>query len=57
MRIDFSEKASPDVRSASLAHAPGKPGPIVLSEAELEHVSAAGSRQGVSSGMGIGLER
>src|SRR5690349_20429144 len=57
MRTDLSEEACPDVRSASLAPAPGEPGAIVPTEAVLEHVAAAGSRSGVSSGLRIGLER
>ncbi len=57
MRTDFSEEACPAMRPASLAPAPGDPGAIELTEAELELVWAAGSRSGVSSGLRIGLER
>jgi len=57
MRTDFSEEACPAMRPASLAPAPGEPGAIELTEAELELVWAAGSRSGVSSGLRIGLER
>ena len=38
MRTDFSEEACPAMRPASLAPAPGEPGAIELTEAELELV-------------------
>ncbi len=57
MRTDFSEEACPAMRPASLAPAPGEPGAIELTEAELEHVAAAGSRSGVSSGLCTRIER
>jgi hypothetical protein len=57
MRTQFSKMFPTDAPVPRAPAAVEERGPVVLTEAELAHVAAAGSKPGVSSGSGVKFGR